>query len=205
MLACLVLLFCIFAVRCSRLKLESAWLKAMYEIVIVLLLLVSVAIIALILVQQGKGAGMGASFGAGASNTVFGAVGSGNFLTRSTWFLALVFFGICLLIGYLQKQDTTPTGNFTNIEETAPAEVAAPAPEDVPTLDSDVPSLGVSTNDAPALETVESDTPVLDSVESDVTDEVVTDDAAADAATASDDVATDEATGEAVADGCRHC
>ena len=72
----------------------------MYEIVIVLLLLVSIAIVALILVQQGKGAGMGASFGAGASATVFGAVGSGNFLTRSTWTLALVFFGLCLFIGY---------------------------------------------------------------------------------------------------------
>lgn len=123
----------------------------MYEIVIVLLLLVSVAVVALILVQQGKGAGMGASFGAGASNTVFGAVGSGNFLTRSTWTLSLVFFGICLLIGYLQKQEGHVTGNFTNIEAAAPAKKAAPAPSDVPSLgdndatevdNSGVPSLG---------------------------------------------------------------
>ena len=70
----------------------------MYEVAIILLLLVAIAMVALILVQQGKGAGMGASFGAGASNTVFGSAGSGNFLTRSTWVLIVVFFGLCLLL-----------------------------------------------------------------------------------------------------------
>ena len=87
----------------------------MYEIVIVVFLLVAVAMVALILVQQGKGAGMGASFGAGASNTVFGAVGSGNFLTRSTWLLAIVFFAICLFIGWLQKDHSVQNDSFTNI------------------------------------------------------------------------------------------
>ena len=72
----------------------------MYEIGIVVLLLIAIAMIALILVQQGKGAGMGASFGAGASNTVFGSVGSGNFLTRSTWTLIILFFGVCLFFVY---------------------------------------------------------------------------------------------------------
>lgn len=140
----------------------------MYEIVIVLLLLVSVAIVALILVQQGKGAGMGASFGAGASNTVFGAAGSGNFLTRSTWILALVFFGICLFIGYLQKQDTNKAGDFTNIDA-APAVETVEAPADVPSLDGDVPTLDAAeSGDVPALETVDnaaSDVPALEGEE----------------------------------------
>ena len=91
----------------------------LFQIAIVVLLLVAVAMIALILLQQGKGAGMGASFGAGASNTVFGSVGSGNFLTRSTWFLIFVFFGICLLLGYLQKSQHEQVSNFSNIEETS--------------------------------------------------------------------------------------
>ena len=54
----------------------------MYEIVIALYLLVSLAIIGLVLIQHGKGADMGASFGAGASATLFGSSGTGNFLTR---------------------------------------------------------------------------------------------------------------------------
>ena len=58
----------------------------------VIYLLAAVGIIGLVLIQQGKGADMGASFGAGASNTVFGASGSGNFLTRMTAFLQQYFY-----------------------------------------------------------------------------------------------------------------
>lgn len=142
----------------------------MYEIVIVFLLLVSIAIVALILVQQGKGAGMGASFGAGASNTVFGSAGSGNFLTRSTWILALVFFALCLFIGYLQKQNTSQAGDFTNIEETS-AEIVDQSPEDVPSLGGDL--LPPTDNE----NAVESDVPALETVEPQVNDDVVATDA----------------------------
>ena len=63
----------------------------MYEILLVVYLLVSLALIGLVMIQQGKGADMGASFGAGASNTVFGSGGSGSFLTRTTAILATLF------------------------------------------------------------------------------------------------------------------
>ena len=56
----------------------------MYEIFIVLYLLVALALIGLVLIQHGKGASMGAAFGAGASATVFGSSGTGNFLTKTT-------------------------------------------------------------------------------------------------------------------------
>ena len=51
----------------------------MFNVLLVIYLLAAVGVIGLVLIQQGKGADMGASFGAGASNTVFGASGSGNF------------------------------------------------------------------------------------------------------------------------------
>ena len=44
----------------------------METVVLVIHSLVAVSIVALILLQQGKGADAGASFGGGASNTVFG-------------------------------------------------------------------------------------------------------------------------------------
>jgi protein translocase SecG subunit len=47
--------------------------------------------IGLVLVQHGKGADMGASFGSGASGSLFGATGSANFLSRSTAVCAAVF------------------------------------------------------------------------------------------------------------------
>lgn len=115
----------------------------MYEVVIVLFLIVAIAMVALILVQRGKGAGMGASFGAGASNTVFGSAGSGSFLTRSTWLLAFIFFGICLFIGWMQKDRAQENTSFTNIEDTPAISTApeAPLPADVPAVDSDVPTV----------------------------------------------------------------
>lgn len=47
-------------------------------------------LIIIVLLQQGKGADMGATFGGG-SNTVFGASGADNLLTRVTTVLAVVF------------------------------------------------------------------------------------------------------------------
>ncbi len=64
----------------------------MHTILLVIYLIAAVGVIGLVLVQHGKGADMGASFGAGASNTVFGSSGSGNFLTRMTAICATVFF-----------------------------------------------------------------------------------------------------------------
>lgn len=76
----------------------------MYEGLLVVYLVVAIALIAMILLQKGKGAEMGASFGSGASNTVFGASGSGNFLTRLTAILAVSFFLISLLLGNMAAQ-----------------------------------------------------------------------------------------------------
>ena len=54
------------------------------QITLMVHLLVAMALIALILLQRGKGADIGASFGAGASQTLFGSAGSGNALTSMT-------------------------------------------------------------------------------------------------------------------------
>ena len=71
----------------------------MYEILIVVYLLVALALIGLVLIQHGKGADMGAAFGAGASATVFGSSGTGNFLTKTTTILATIFFVISIVLG----------------------------------------------------------------------------------------------------------
>ncbi|OEE39113.1 preprotein translocase subunit SecG [Vibrio anguillarum] len=78
----------------------------MFTVLLVIYLLVALGIIGLVLIQQGKGADMGASFGAGASNTVFGASGSGNFLTRMTAIFATVFFILSLALGNLSTHKT---------------------------------------------------------------------------------------------------
>lgn len=87
----------------------------MYETLIIVYLIVSVVLIVLVLIQQGKGAGMGVSFGSGASNTVFGASGAANFMTRTTAVLAILFFLISLTLGNLSSQKKSAAGNFSDL------------------------------------------------------------------------------------------
>jgi len=103
----------------------------MQETILIVYLVVAIALVGIILIQQGKGAEMGASFGAGGANTVFGAAGSGNALTKTTTILAILFFAIALSISYLNSTpevvvdevfDEAPAVEKTNIEAELPAE-----------------------------------------------------------------------------------
>jgi len=87
----------------------------MYEVLIVIYLIVALAIVGLVLIQQGKGADMGASFGSGASGSVFGSSGAGSFLTRSTGVLATMFFVISLLLGSITAERSNKTSEFENL------------------------------------------------------------------------------------------
>lgn len=104
----------------------------MKDVLIVVYLLVALLLIGLVLIQRGKGADMGASFGAGSSNTVFGATGSGNFLTRSTAFLATLFFVISLVLGALTAQEAKQVEQLDIISVPAAEEIPADAPVQKP-------------------------------------------------------------------------
>ena len=82
----------------------------MQILIIVVHVLAAISIIGLILIQQGKGADMGASFGAGASQTLFGSRGSGNALTRMTAILATVFFATSLALAVIAKNSSANAG-----------------------------------------------------------------------------------------------
>ena len=113
----------------------------MYEILLVVYLLVAMAIIGLVLVQQGKGASMGASFGAGASNTVFGSSGSGNFMTRATAILATIFFVVSLILGALSHDRNKPVENWDDLSKPAAAEQVQEKVAEAPVKkDADVPN-----------------------------------------------------------------
>jgi preprotein translocase subunit SecG len=72
----------------------STFLTALHVIVCVFM-------IAVILLQRGKGAEIGAVFGSGASSTVFGSRGAGNFLTKLTTASAIIFMITSLSLSYL--------------------------------------------------------------------------------------------------------
>ena len=110
----------------------------MYEILLVIYLLAAIAVIGLVLVQQGKGAEMGASFGSGASNTIFGSSGSGNFLSHMTAIFATVFFILSLVLGNMSTDHANQAGTFENLsvptteqaqESAVPAEKSSETPK----------------------------------------------------------------------------
>ncbi|AAX67138.1 preprotein translocase IISP family, auxillary membrane component [Salmonella enterica subsp. enterica serovar Choleraesuis str. SC-B67] len=109
----------------------------MYEALLVVFLIVAIGLVGLIMLQQGKGADMGASFGAGASATLFGSSGSGNFMTRMTAVLATLFFIISLVLGNINSNKTNKGSEWENLsapaktEQTQPAAPAQPA-SDIP-------------------------------------------------------------------------
>jgi preprotein translocase subunit SecG len=55
-----------------------------------------------VLIQPGKSGGLGALSGAGAQQ-VFGGRGAGNFLTKTTWATAGIFFATSMTLAYLSS------------------------------------------------------------------------------------------------------
>jgi preprotein translocase subunit SecG len=90
-------------------------------------MLSALTMIGLVLIQHGKGADMGASFGSGASGSLFGASGSANFLSRSTAACATVFFVCTLALAYLGSNPASRAGEAGGSVLDRPA-AAASAP-----------------------------------------------------------------------------
>jgi preprotein translocase subunit SecG len=102
----------------------------MQTILVVVHLFVAVGLVGLVLIQHGKGADAGAAFGSGASGTVFGARGSGSFLTRATAILAVVFFLTSLTLAWYAMQTTDRPGLMEQAadSESEVVEEVLPAP-----------------------------------------------------------------------------
>ena len=104
-------------------------------------LLAALTMIGLVLIQHGKGADMGASFGSGASGSLFGATGSANFLSRSTAACATLFFVCTLLLALMSGRDSMRGITSGSVLDqpaagasapAAPASAAAPATGAIP-------------------------------------------------------------------------
>ena len=102
-------------------------MQVLMNLVLVVQLLSALAMIGLVLVQHGKGADMGASFGSGASGSLFGATGSANFLSRSTAICATLFFVCTLALAYMSNHRASSAGGDSVLDRAAPAAVSASA------------------------------------------------------------------------------
>lgn len=79
-------------------------IETIETLVLVFHVLAALAVIGLVLIQHGKGADAGAGFGGGASSTVFGSGGSGNFLQRVTTGIAIAFFITSFGLAFYAKE-----------------------------------------------------------------------------------------------------
>ena len=106
----------------------------MEQIILIFHFVVAIGLIALILLQQGKGAEAGASFGSGASQTVFGSGGGWNFFSKMTAILSTIFFVTSVSLALVAK-------NMTVVDEDLLPELLT------------IPTEAVRETDIPALET----------------------------------------------------
>lgn len=126
----------------------------METIVVVVHVIVAIVIVGLVLLQQGKGADAGASFGAGASQTVFGSSGSGNFLVQATTVAAVIFFVTSLSLAVFARNNAgISIDSASPIENTELLEQSTSLQSDIPQLEAvspdsagDVPTLPSSDN-----------------------------------------------------------
>lgn len=96
-------------------------MQILMTLTLVVQILSALVMIVLVLMQHGKGADMGASFGSGASGSLFGATGSANFLSRSTAAAATLFFVATLMMAYFGNRANSGDGGLME-------KLAAPAP-----------------------------------------------------------------------------
>jgi len=131
-------------------------MNSLHTIIVVVQVVSALTIIGLVLLQHGKGADMGASFGSGASGSLFGATGSSNFLSKLTGIAAVIFFAATLGLAFISnKPAETSAGVMENLpvsavpgaEATAPGASTA-APKAVPAAPA-VPSGTGQSNQIP--------------------------------------------------------
>ena len=126
-------------------------LQIVETIILVLHVLAALAIIGLVLIQHGKGADMGSGFGSGASATVFGSGGAGNFLSKSTSAIAIAFFLTSFGLAYFAKSKSVSA-----------RDIGIPAAIEQSGTERKVEDLELPTLESIDFEKMESDMPELE-------------------------------------------
>jgi len=87
------------------------------------------SLIGIVLIQGGKGAEVGAAFGAGSSNTIFGASGGQSFLGKLTTGVAVIFMLTSLSLAVFWGQAGSSS---VMADQVAPVAAPAAAPTATP-------------------------------------------------------------------------
>ena len=80
----------------------------MFSILLVLLIIVAVFMIGVILLQKSEGSGMSGSSAASMFGGALTGAAAGNFLTKTTAWLATIFFILCALLALVSAKTANP-------------------------------------------------------------------------------------------------
>lgn len=97
-----------------------------FSIFLILIVIVAFLLVAVIMVQNPKGGGLSSSFGGGGTQQLGGVKKTGDFLDKSTWFLATA-----LIVLILASNLTLGSGNSTGstaLDEDEATEIPSTVP-----------------------------------------------------------------------------
>jgi len=117
----------------------------MLTLLLILHVLVCFSLIGIVLIQGGKGADIGATFGAGASHTIFGASGGQSFIGKMTTGAAVIFMLTSLTLAMFWGQ--------VGSDSVMPNQVAPVQTQQAPTAPA--PADAMPASPAPAENTAE--------------------------------------------------
>ena len=114
----------------------------MFSILLVLLIIVSVFMTGLILLQKSEGSGISGSSASSMLGGMLTGAAAGNFLTRLTAWLAVIFFVLCAALAIVSSKTAG------NAQSELRTELAADelANEPTPTPDAETPAEPVTTD-----------------------------------------------------------
>ena len=98
----------------------------MFSILLVLLIIVAVFMIGVILLQKSEGSGMSGSSAASMFGGALTGAAAGNFLTKTTAWLATIFFVLCALLALVSAKTANPNQESELRQELVGAEVQNP-------------------------------------------------------------------------------
>ena len=117
--------------------------------ILLVVLFISAIVISILVLLQNKGGDMGSAFGGG-SNTLFGARGSADFLSRATSITATIFFLSALALAYIYANQ----GRQSSDSVIQAAQTTEQSEEAETTIDPEVPAVDSETEsetDIPAV------------------------------------------------------
>jgi preprotein translocase subunit SecG len=125
----------------------------------VLHVIVCLVVMLVVLIQPGKSGGLGAALGGAGAQQIFGGRGAGNFLSRTTWIAASVFFVTSITLAYISTSTGDSLQDIAKARSARRTENSGIPPVDAKTEEPAAPAAPATTplpvnpvpgNDAPA-------------------------------------------------------